>query len=139
MTSKKCCLAESQQSQQQQLETSSEEHKPSNMMLDSRPTTTTTTTAPNTSQFEPYSFTNYPLNGTNIANVWLSYLKSLQMNYLSSLVAAAATATTTTQLNRNQVVVADSPPQSIESNETPLDLSFKSSKKVKITLKPLPI
>ena len=134
MTSKKCCLATTE-SQQQLLETSSEQHQPSNMIIDSRPTTTT---APNTSQFEPYSFTNYPLNGTNIANVWLSYLKSLQMNYLSSLVAAAAT--TTTQFNRNQVVVADSPPQSIESNETPLDLSFKSSKKVNISLKPpLPI
>lgn len=109
-----------------------------------------------TSQFGgSYPFVNYPLSGSNIANVWLSYLKSLQMNYLSTLAsAAAATATTTTnttpsQMNQSSrfksnekdiskrnssssqqlVVDDDSPPQSIgSSNEIPLDLSFKSKK-----------
>ena len=168
MTSKKCCLnspsprSEAANHQYKQKEESISQIEPSAAtvnMLDNL------SFPGNSSSLNGYSLqlaASLGVAGPNMANVLLlQYLKTLQMNYLSTLAAAhshqfmpnlaTAVSTERRELNNERVVekensnsksngftdaellphhLASKSAAMVATNEIPLDLSFKSSKKV---------
>lgn len=166
MTSKKCCLnspsprseAANHQYKQKE-ETTSQIESPTVNMLDNL------SFPGNSSSFNGYSLqlaASLGVGGQNMANVLLlQYLKTLQMNYLSSLAAAhshqfmpnlaTAVSTDRKELNNERVVEKENSKSNgytdellphlasksaiVATNEIPLDLSFKSKKVCDMTFK----